>query len=117
MTLTPENISGAQALMDKLHEAGVEAVSMSVTDPALHEQLSYLRDHAADIGLRLVADLPVPYSVANPVALETAEDAVPAGAGKAWLYIEPDGDVIPAQGLADQVLGNILKDAWAKLYQ
>lgn len=117
LTLTPENVAGAPAMLDQLHTAGVEAVSLSVSDPALHEALSRLRDHAADLNLRMVSDLPVPYSEAHPVALETAEDAEPGGAGKAWLYLEPDGDVLPAQGLADQILGNILKDAWEKIYQ
>ena len=69
------------------------------------------------MNLRLIFDLPVPYSAAHPVALETAEDAEPAGAGKAWLYVEPDGDVLPAQGLADQILGNLLRDAWEKIYR
>jgi len=45
------------------------------------------------------------------------DDAVPPGAGKAWLYVEPDGDVLPAQGMADQVLGNLLKDGWEKIYK
>jgi len=116
MTLRPENIADARALMDRLHEAGVEAMSLSVSDPTLQEPASRLRDHAADINLRLVSDLPVPYSGAHPVALETACDSEPDGAGKAWLYVEPDGDVLPAQGLADQIRGNILRDAWEKIY-
>jgi hypothetical protein len=117
LTLTPKNAPDAQALMDKLYEAGVEAMSLSVSDPSLHDALSHLHDHAADINLRIVSDLPVPYSDAHPVALETAEDAEPGGAGKAWMYVEPDGDVLPAQGLADQVLGNLLRDEWAKIYR
>ena len=28
------------------------------------------------------------------------------------MYIEPDGDVLPAQGMVDKVLGNIIKDDW-----
>ncbi len=118
ITLTPENIAGAQALMDKLHEAGVEAISLSVSTPDLHEQLSYLRDHAANIGLRIVFDLPVPYSAANPVAIETAEDTTSLpGAGHAWLYVEPDGDVLPTQGQAETILGNVLRDEWNKIYK
>ena len=116
ITLTSQNISGVRALMDRLHEAGVEALSLSVSDPDLHEELSRLRDHAADINLRLVSDLPVPYSSAHPVALETAYDAEPGGAGKAWMYVEPDGDVLSAQGMADKIHGNILRDAWEKIY-
>ena len=62
-------------------------------------------------------DMPVPYSEMNPSAVETEEDRVPSGAGKSWLYVEPDGDVLPAQGLADEVLGNILVDSWEKIYR
>ncbi|GAB4488353.1 MAG: hypothetical protein Fur0016_00710 [Anaerolineales bacterium] len=116
LTVTPKNIKNAPALMEKLHAAGVEAMSLSLSDQNLHDELAQLRDVAGEMGLRLVFDLPVPYSAANPVALEVAEDALPSGAGKAWLYIEPDGDVLPAQGMAHAVLGNILKDEWAKLY-
>lgn len=116
LTVTPQNVAGVQALMDKLHEAGIEAMSLSASDPSLQETLLHLRDHAAEINLRIVSDLPVPYSDAHPVALETVEDAEPSGAGKAWLYVEPDGDVLPAQGMADQVLGNLLRDEWSKIY-
>lgn len=116
-TLTPKNITAAPTLMKELHEAGVEAMSLSISDPALHDDLARLRDVAGDMGLRLVFDLPVPYSGANPVTLETAEDGLQSGAGKTWLYVEPDGDVLPAQGMADTLLGNILKDDWKKIYR
>ncbi|MCS6994635.1 MAG: radical SAM protein [Anaerolineales bacterium] len=116
LTITPKNVQTAPALMQKLHAAGIEAMSLSISEQSLHEELAVLRDLAGEMGLRLVFDLPVPYSAANPVALEVAGDAVPSGAGKAWLYVEPDGDVLPAQGMAHIVLGNILTDAWEKLY-
>ena len=58
----------------------------------------------------------MPYSESNPVTVETEDDKVPSGAGKAWLYVEPDGDVLPAQGEAGQVLGNMLTDSWEKIY-
>ncbi|GAB4502844.1 MAG: hypothetical protein Fur0035_24010 [Anaerolineales bacterium] len=116
LTLTPQNLSAARPLMRKLHQAGIEALSLSLSDPALHEELSRLRDFAAELGLRLVADLPVPYSAANPVALETADEDELPGAGRAWLYVEPDGDVLPAQGMAETILGNLLTDPWEKIY-
>jgi len=75
-----------------------------------------LRNLASRLGLNLRWDLPVPYSSENPVAFETSEESLPSGTGKSWLYVEPDGDVLPAQGLADQVLGNILKDSFEKIY-
>jgi len=48
--------------------------------------------------------------------VETEDDKVPAGAGRAWLYVEPDGDVLPAQGEANKVMGNMLSDPWEKIY-
>ena len=75
-----------------------------------------LRDKAATLGLTLRFDLPVPYSEYNPVVYEAAEDAFPEGAGKAWLYVEPDGDVLPSQGNSSKVLGNLLRDEWKKIY-
>ena len=66
--------------------------------------------------MNLIWDLPVPYSRLNPVALETEAESPPSGAGRAWLYVEPDGDVLPTQGV-NQVLGNILRDPWVKIWQ
>jgi MoaA/NifB/PqqE/SkfB family radical SAM enzyme len=117
LTVTPQNASTARELIGRLRQAGVEALSLSLADPALQQQVSLLRDYAAEINLRLVSDLPVPYSTANPVTLETAQDDEPEGAGKVWLYVEPDGDVLPAQGMADQIRGNFLKDSWEKIYR
>ena len=73
---------------------------------------------AAALGMRQVWDLPVPYSNCHPVAFELAEGGqkVPEGAGKAWLYVEPDGDVLPAQGV-NKVLGNLLSDPWRKIWK
>lgn len=116
LTVTPQNFSGATALMDELREAGVENISLSISDPSLKEQASEMQRYASIINMRMVSDLPVPYSDANPVAFESAEDAEPVGAGKTWLYVEPDGDVLPAQGFSEQVLGNIFLDSWEKIY-
>jgi MoaA/NifB/PqqE/SkfB family radical SAM enzyme len=58
----------------------------------------------------------VPYSEYNPVVYESAEDAIPEGAGRAWLYVEPDGDVLPSQGNSSKVLGNLLQDDWKMIY-
>jgi MoaA/NifB/PqqE/SkfB family radical SAM enzyme len=66
--------------------------------------------------MSLVWDLPVPYSAQNPVALEVAGPGLVEGAGRGWLYVEPDGDVLPAQGV-NQVLGKILKDPWEKIWK
>jgi organic radical activating enzyme len=103
----------------KLAEMGANALSLSAADPALNEELQKLRDAAAVNQLELVWDMPVPYSSNNPVSLELEYDEfqkAPEGAGKAWLYIEPDGDVLPAQGVYDQILGNMLTDEWQEIW-
>ena len=116
LTVTPQNAEKAGEILKNLAALQVKSLSLSASDASLKDSLAASRDLAAELGLSIAFDLPVPYSTQNPVAHETAEDNVPDGAGRAWLYIEPDGDVLPAQGMADKVLGNILKDAWEKIY-
>lgn len=115
LTLTRQNQASAVEVLDRLHVAGVRSLSLTSGDPGI--SIASLRNKAANLGLSLKFDLPVPYSTDHPVARETAEDAVPSGAGKTWLYVEPDGDVLPAQGMANQVLGNFLRDPWDKIYR
>jgi len=98
---------------------GANGLSLSTADPKLSDELQKLRDAAAVQQLDLVWDIPVPYSSNNPVSLEFKNDELakaPEGAGKAWLYVEPDGDVLPAQGMYDQILGNLLKDTWQDIW-
>jgi MoaA/NifB/PqqE/SkfB family radical SAM enzyme len=75
--------------------------------------LGEARAAAARLGVPLVWDLPAPYSNLNPLALEL--ETPPQGAGRAFLYVEPDGDVLPGQGI-DHVLGNLLRDDWASIW-
>ena len=117
LTVTPLNVKQAGEILEKMAGLQVKSLSLGASDPALHDDLHALHDRAAGLGLTLRWDLPVPYSVENPVSHETIKDEVPSGAGKAWLYVEPDGDVLPAQGQADQILGNFLTDPWAKIYK
>lgn len=112
LTLTKENISRAQEILQRAAFLGVENVSLSAADSSLLDEMLELQSVAQSLMLNLRWDLPVPYSSANPVFIETMDDAVPSGAGKAWLYVEPDGDVLPAQGEPDKVLGNFLRDDW-----
>jgi hypothetical protein len=115
LTITLENAMESQELIEKLAESGVKAVSFSTSDSTLQNTLVELRNHAAFLGMSLVWDLPVPYSPFNPVSLEVQGDISPQGAGQAWLYVEPDGDVLPGQGV-NQVLGNIIVEPWEKLW-
>ena len=108
-----------EPVIERLAKMGTNALSLSTADPTLKGDLGGLRDLAAVHQLELVWDMPVPYSSNNPVALELEngdQQEVPDGAGKAWLYVEPDGDVLPAQGLYDQVLGNLLTGEWERIW-
>jgi organic radical activating enzyme len=116
LTVTPKNVRKAGEALEKLAKLNVKSLSLSASDASLKDEMTVLRNQAAGLGLTLTWDLPVPYSADNPVAAEVVDDAVPDGAGKAWLYVEPDGDVLPAQGEADKILGNILRDPWEKIY-
>jgi MoaA/NifB/PqqE/SkfB family radical SAM enzyme len=115
LTVTTRNSLAIPALLDRFELMGVKLISLSVDDPVLKETLTALRQLTAEKGLSLVWDLPVPYSRFHPVAFETAEGEQVQGAGKAWLYIEPDGDVLPGQGI-DQVMGNFLNDDWDAIW-
>ena len=112
LTLNRENVNTAKDILQKLAYLDVQNVSLSAADSSLLDELLELQDIANSLRLTLRWDLPVPYSVSNPVSIETVGDEIPAGAGKTWMYIEPDGDVIPAQGEADKILGNFLRDSW-----
>ena len=115
ITVSSENMEEAGSALERLAALGVKALSLTAAEDTL--SLTELQNKAAHLGLALKYDLPVPYSPAHPVAMETAEDQVPEGAGKAWLYLEPDGDVLPAQGMADRILGNFLRDPWEEIYK
>lgn len=115
LTLTPERVPHLEQTLLRLKQSGVNALSLSALTPEMRPALEAARQRAAELGLSLKFDLPVPYSEFNPVYLES-EGEIPSGAGKVWLYVEPDGDVLPAQGMAGQVLGNALRDGWAKIY-
>ena len=114
LTVTKDNASKAMEVLERIHSLGVQSISLTSADSQL--PVSDLQNKAASLGLTLKHDLPVPYSANHPVALETAEDNIPDGAGKTWLYVEPDGDVLPSQGMAAQILGNALHDPWEKIY-
>ena len=116
LTLNQENSSSAMETLERLAVLGVQSLSLSVSDETMRGAFNVLRNQAAEAGMTLRFDLPVPYSAYNPVAFETREDEVPVGAGRVWLYVEPDGDVLPSQRMADRVLGNLLTDPWSTVY-
>lgn len=117
ITLNRQTAKGLNATLERLAGLGVKSLSASLPDRSLKNDIEALAQKSADLHIAMAFDLPVPYSAQNPVALETEEDEIPSGAGKAWLYVEPDGDVLPAQGMAENVLGNLLRDEWEKIYR
>ena len=117
ITVNQEIAKDAEQTLEKLSKAGVSNLSLSASDKKFLGDMLALQNKATSLKLAQRWDLPVPYSDLHPVSVETADDDVPAGAGRAWLYVEPDGDVLPAQGEADKVMGNLLVDAWEKIYK
>jgi hypothetical protein len=115
ITITPENSTDIQHLLQRLAEMGVKAISLSASSPALRQDLSAAREVEASLNVELIWNLPVPYSVLNPVSMETEGQEQVEGAGRAWMYVEPDGDVLPSQGI-QRHLGNILRDPWEQIW-
>jgi hypothetical protein len=115
LTLDKDNVGEAKNILEKLANFAVKNISLSASQSDLNDELLELQGVAASLGLATRWDMPVPYSASQPVSLETAEDNTPAGAGKTWMYVEPDGDVLPEQGQADKILGNFLRDDWDKI--
>ncbi len=115
LTLSSQNKLQIRNLISQLSILGVKAISLSADDVELMNDLFDLRAYVARQNVELVWNLPVPYSKQNPVRLELI-DTPPELAGRAWLYLEPDGDVLPSQEI-NQVLGNFLTDLWQTIWK
>jgi hypothetical protein len=121
LTVTGRNPQQFPALLDRLAGMGVQNISLSAESVGLKDALLEARQAVAEKQMRLVWDLPVPYTHFHPVAMELAEeiegvDVVEYGPGHAWLYVEPDGDVLTGQGHYQTVLGNLLMDSWDSVW-
>ena len=115
LTITQDNASQLDDQLDHLAKIGAHAISLSADADELNPILEKARDHVASLDMSLVWDLPVPYSRHNPVTLEVEDTEPSDGAGRAWLYIEPDGDVLPAQEI-NKVIGNVLTDTFEDIW-
>jgi organic radical activating enzyme len=116
LTITPQNEAIAQSALKRMAELGVTNLSLSAVQSDLFTTLNTIRQLAAELSLKLITDLPVPYSQFHPVSLElSGESELPLGAGTKWLYLEPDGDVLPAQGVLIS-MGNLLSDSWEDIW-
>jgi len=113
VTLTPSIIDQVENILERLAFLGGKNLSLSVSDIDLADSLKYTESKAAEMDMKLVWDLPVPFSTFNPVSLI---ESIGARTRKSWLYIEPDGDVRASQD-SQTVLGNFLTDPIDKLWK
>lgn len=120
ITINSQSLPILSQAIEQCRTYGANAISLSLSnpeDPELLEALSLGRSMVAEADLPLKWDLPVPYSAHNPISMEMEGDQGNSpGAGKAWFYIEPDGDVLPGQGI-NQVLGNIISPDWREIWK
>lgn len=119
ITIKPEITAKLPQIIANLKEFGANAISISVSspsDPQLTQALSKAQTLIAEAELSLKWDIPVPYSENNPISIELeTNQELPSGIGKAWFYVEPNGDVLPAQGI-NKVLGNLLDNDWEGIW-
>jgi MoaA/NifB/PqqE/SkfB family radical SAM enzyme len=122
LVVLPENADSAGDTVSFLAAQGVQTIALSAPahPPSPEEQerlqrgLKAAEEAAHRHGLTIVWDLAVPYSRINPIELEAGvprEQAL-----RQHLYVEPDGDVLPAQGFGT-VLGNLLRDPWKTIWE
>ncbi len=102
-------------IIERLADVKVNAISLSASEQGLQPELAKLRDLVAIQQTQLVWDLPVPYSQFNPITMELEKGETISGAAYRHLYLEPDGDVLPAQGI-NEVMGNMLSDDWDTIW-
>jgi len=116
LTITRHNADQVETVIERLAGMGVSALSLSALEDSLKDTLNDAYQAAAAHHIKMTWDLPVPYSRMNPVSLELQESGeYSEGAGKAWLYVEPDGDVLPGQGI-NRPLGNLLTQTWEEIW-
>jgi len=113
LSLFRETLDQVMRILDRLSQMNIHAISLSTDDPSLSRSLHAVRDRSAHLGLKLVWDVAVPHGRLNPVALET--ETSEAGVGRAWLYVEPNGEVFPGQGIPHP-LGSLLGDSWETIW-
>ncbi len=121
VVVVPANADSVAETVAYLAELGVPAVALSSPLRAASEEerlrlqsaLEEAQNAAHEHGLTLVWDLAAPYSHVNPVEVEAGLS--PEQVVRQHLYVEPDGDVLPAQGY-NAVLGNLLRDPWETVW-
>ncbi len=116
ITVNRSFIKSASETLKNLKDLGVTKISLSAESLDLNAMMHDTSRRIHELGLTLVWDLPVPYSDMNPISMELQNsDNVLKGAARTWVYIEPDGDVLPGQGI-NTVLGNAVTDSWESIW-
>ncbi len=121
VVVVPENADSVAQTVAYVAALGIPAVALSsplrevpADDAAqLQGALEAAQTTAYELGLTLVWDLAAPYCHVNPVEVEVG--LPPDQVVRQHLYVEPDGDVLPAQGY-NVVLGNLLRDPWEAIW-
>jgi len=121
VVVVPANADSVAGTVAYLADLGVPAVALSSPLRAaageertrLQSALEEAQAVAHERGLTLVWDLAAPYSHVNPMEMEAG--LAPEQVIRQHLYVEPDGDVLPAQG-TNVVLGNLLRDPWDAIW-
>jgi MoaA/NifB/PqqE/SkfB family radical SAM enzyme len=116
LTIHAENVPYIANNIARLASIGINALSLSAISTEFIPQLNQAAELAAYHGIKLVWDLPVPYSKFNPVRLEVIDEDRWEGSGRTWLYVEPDGDVLPSQGIPF-ALGNLITQEWEEIWK
>ena len=122
VVVVPTNADSVAETVAYLAELGVPAVALSSPLGGAPEEdrlrlqgaLEAAQDAVHEHGLTLVWDLAAPYSHVNPVEVEAGLE--PGQVIRQHLYVEPDGDVLPAQGY-NVVLGNLVRDPWETIWE
>lgn len=115
ITLSSSTIPAINETIKRLADTGINGLSLTASKPEYNPHLQAASELATNLQIPLTWNLPVPYSSQNPVTLEVPNQNQEEGAGRAWLYVEPDGDVLPEQG-NPKLLGNLLTNSFEEIY-
>jgi len=115
ITLSSSTIPAINETIKRLADTGINGLSLTASKPEYNPHLQAASELATNLQIPLTWNLPVPYSSQNPITLEVPNQNQEEGAGRAWLYVEPDGDVLPEQG-NPKLLGNLLTNSFEEIY-
>jgi organic radical activating enzyme len=116
LTIDQRTLTNIDLIIKKIKDVGTSKISLSTNSQDASHILEMVTQKVHEAGLSLVWDLPVPYSDINPVSMDLQNsEKMFKGAARSWLYVEPDGDVLPGQGI-NTVLGNLLTDSFDSIW-